>query len=163
MKATEKDFADFMTLGRLLKELEDQDKALLAQFLKHAPGIRGRTRKARYLLAIVKAFEGLNISDDKLRKVGWTKLAVLAPYVNRTNAYDLLDKAKDKNVRQLVALVSNKAELADTTAVTLYFDSLQRPLFDKVIQKYGAIPQAGGGHTNREAALMKALAELKTD
>lgn len=163
IKAAENSPTDFMTLGRRMKELEELDKALLAQFMKHAVGIRGHTRKARYLLSIVKAFDGLGVSDDKLRTVGWTKLGILAPYVDRTNVYDLIHKAKDRNVRQLGALLNDKPELTETKGVTLYFDSAQRPQFDKIIEEHGALPQLGGGHTNREAALMKALAKLSSE
>ncbi len=158
IKAAEFDPADFMTLGRLMKKLEDQDEVLLAQLMRNLPGFNGRTRRVRYYLTVVKAFDGL-VPDDKLQRVGWTKLAALAEHEhpNSTNVYDLLDKARERNVRQLRAFLKGDSGLSETKGVTLYFDSDQRPRFDKFIEQYGAIPQPGGGHTNREAALMKAL------
>ena len=160
IQAAEKTPEDFLALGRHMRTLEELDKSLLAQFMKHAPGIKASKRRPYYWLSIVKKFDGLGVTDEKLREVGWTKLQELTEYVDRVNVYDLLDKAKDFNVRQLKAKLTNNLALVETKAVTLYFDKKQKNIFEELMNMYGAVALPGGGHTQREVALIKAIQDL---
>jgi len=45
-------------------------------------------RKAYYLVSIDKAFGDKNVAPGRLKKVGWTKLAALAPHIRQQRLED---------------------------------------------------------------------------
>jgi hypothetical protein len=150
---TAKETPNDFIVGRMLNELKEMDKFYFEQCIKNLP--LGR-RKAYYLQSVYSKYASLHIDVGELHEIGWTKLPVMAKTVNRDNVKLYLDMAKDSNTRQLRAKLAEDYKLAETKAVTLYFDKDQRPVFDAILEENGA------GQFGREAALTKALANAPT-
>jgi hypothetical protein len=74
--ALSKDVEDnFLELGKSLRQLQDRDPDLFHQIIEKTT--LGR-RKAYYLVEVSRVFDPLQVSRPKLKKVGWTKLALIA-------------------------------------------------------------------------------------
>ncbi len=62
-------------------------------------------RKAYYLISIDKAFRDKNVSAERLKKIGWTKLAALAPHITKDSLEEALLFAEANTVRNIEAVV----------------------------------------------------------
>jgi hypothetical protein len=61
-------------------------------------------RKAFYLVSIANALGGKTISSKRLIRIGWTKLAALAPHITDYNLEDALLFAELNTVRNIEAV-----------------------------------------------------------
>lgn len=77
------------------------------------------TRKAYYLMDIYKSLTEHNISWDKVKDIGWTKLARLAPVLTSDNVDEWVAKAKASTVLELEAILkAGTTSEEGTTSVT---------------------------------------------
>lgn len=113
-------------------------------------------RKALYLVAIYRAFAPLRIPSERLVALGWTKLSLLAPVVNKNNVEDLLQSAERSTVYQLEQLLQGRQPKTGTRVVLLRLPPRSYQVFEKAMLMYGA-KSSGRGLINKEKALVKAL------
>jgi hypothetical protein len=116
-------------------------------------------RKGYYLVLVDKAFgkvaqiEAVRI---RLKKLGWTKLSVIAPHVTPDNLDELLGLAEQHSVENLKLVLQGEEPIVDGKTVTLRFTKKQFEVFKEAIVKKGAI-KSGDGFIRKERALIKAL------
>ena len=84
---------NFLELGRSLRHLQDRDPDLFQQVV--TKGELGR-RKAYYLVEVSRTFDKAPVPKSRLRKIGWTKLQLIAKHVTPHNLDDLLELAKSQ-------------------------------------------------------------------
>ncbi|MBW0159639.1 hypothetical protein [Sedimentimonas flavescens] len=73
---------NFLEQGELIRQtMEDAPDELPALLADLKIG----KRKAYYLVAVVRGFEGLPVSREDLLKIGWTKLQIIHPGLNSEN------------------------------------------------------------------------------
>jgi len=82
----------FLDLGKHLRQLQDRDPDLFQKIVDKSN--LGR-RKAYYLVDISNAFAKLTVSPSRLKKIGWTKLSLIAKKVTQSNVEDMLSCAKE--------------------------------------------------------------------
>jgi hypothetical protein len=117
-------------------------------------------RKAYYLVSIDKAFGNKNVQAERLKKIGWTKLAALAPIITDENLEDALLFAELNTAKNIEAVVHGLEPIVGGRSVLLIFTAEQFAAFSAAITAHGAI-QNGKGFIGKEAALIAALDENK--
>lgn len=113
-------------------------------------------RKAYNLVQIDRVFGPLGISAKRLRKIGWTKLALLAPHVTEAGADQWLTLAETMTAYQLKRCLRGEEVVPETKAVLLYLTPTQYVIFEKALISAGATLSVHG-FLGREAALIKIL------
>jgi cell division protein FtsI/penicillin-binding protein 2 len=109
---------NFVGLGRALSQLYDLDPEL---FRKLAAKSNMGLRKAYDLVEISRTLEPLTIRRDRLRKIGWPKLQLIAKHVT-PNALDaLLQLAEDMTAKDLERHVRREKPLGNAHCVLRYF------------------------------------------
>lgn len=89
---------NFVELGRALSQLYDRDPNLFRQLVaKSNMGLR----KAYELVEVSRTFEPLVIPRDQLRKIGWSKLQLIAKHVTPNTLDALLRLAEESTVEDL--------------------------------------------------------------
>jgi hypothetical protein len=94
-----------------------------------------------------------------ISRLGWTKLAILAPHVTEGNAETLLDIAESNTAHEIKRWLRDQPVYDEERCMNLYFSAEQYALIEKVLIDHGAI-QSGRGLANKEVALVAALAKL---
>ena len=87
---------NFMELARNLRSLQETDSDRFKDLIDKS-GL-GR-RKAYYLVALDKALGNVKISKQRLSKLGWTKMALMAPVVTKYNFAEMLEFAETTRPR----------------------------------------------------------------
>lgn len=153
LKLTARLDQSFMDLARVIRDLNDNDVEAFDQFVKTS-GL-GR-RKAYYLIAIDKAFRKLNVSRDRLHKIGWTKVNILSNYVEEDNVNKLLDLAETCTVKELTSRLEGDDAKPATSPVLFYFTEKDRDYLLRALLKFGA-GQSSRGLVGKEQALIKII------
>jgi len=138
---------NFLELGRALRRLQEHDTQLFQQAV--AKSKLGR-RKAYYLV------EKLPIPRARLRRLGWTKLQVIAGSVDADNVEELVALAEGNTAKQLQRIMRGEEPLKDSNCVLLYFAPEQYAKFRYALLQNGA-KASGRGLIGKEEALIKAL------
>ncbi|HEY8008762.1 MAG TPA: hypothetical protein VIE66_18710 [Methylocella sp.] len=150
-------------LARALRMLHDRDGAGWGPFLERA-GIG--LRRAYYLVQIDEQLSKLGIQPTTIDNIGWTKLQVIAPYLDKGNKTERLALAKISSTKQLQALARSwkagkkkktPASLVPLRCVLLYFTREQYAEFEEAIRANGGEPHRKEGLSNKEAALMNII------
>ena len=79
-------------------------------------------RKAYYLASIDKAFGDKNVPTERLKKIGWTKLAALAPIITDENLEDALLFAELNTAKNIEAVVHGLEPIVGGRSVLLIFN-----------------------------------------
>jgi endonuclease III len=87
---------EFLELASTLRQLQQMSPKDFKKAI-HTPQL-GR-RKAYYLVSIDKAFGDKTVPDERLKKIGWTKLAALAPHITEENQENALLFAEMNTVK----------------------------------------------------------------
>ena len=145
---------NFVKLGRLLRKLQVEDKAMFKQLIEETGIDR---RKAYYFSAIARQFEGIPVSDAQLGAIGWTKVEILGPHVTRSNWRKLLALAQKHSARDLRIVMEGGRPVEGTRCVLLYFKPRQYERFAKAVTAFGG-KVVGETLKNRERALMNIIA-----
>jgi hypothetical protein len=95
---------------------------------------------------------------QRMLNIGWSKLRLLAPHINKENLDELLAQAEAHPVHELQEILKGSSETAKH-CVLLYMTENQYAIFGKVIQRYGATRSPRGYH-GKEEALTDALNKL---
>ncbi len=148
---------EFLELAALLRQLQEKQpddfKALLSM-----PEL-GR-RKGYYLVEIDRAFADLGVPSERLNKIGWTKLQLIARHVTPENLEALLTLAEAHTAKNLDLIMRGKEPILGGKTVLLFFNSKQFEAFSKAIIEHGAVKN-GAGYIGKEKALIKALRKNK--
>ena len=115
-------------------------------------------RKAYYLLDLGKRLVDLGLPDNRLQKIGWTKLQVVGKHLTRRNAETLLGWAEECNAPQLAARVRGEAP-SKSRCVLLYFSPAQYRQFERAILTSGG-KRSGRGLVGTEAAIMRMVRSI---
>ncbi|HVU22154.1 MAG TPA: hypothetical protein VHE09_15600 [Rhizomicrobium sp.] len=150
---------DLMDVARHLRQvLNDRPD----EFLTVAKQLGIARRKAYYYVEIDRAFERLGVDRRRLNRIGWTKLRLVASHINTRNCERLLKLAEQNSTYSLARLIIND-EIdagAKVHAVLLHLSPEQYEVFRDVLEAHGA-KAAGGGLSEKEQALTKALMKLR--
>ena len=147
----------FLDLASLLRQVQETNPG---DFKKLCSLPQLGRRKAYYLLSIDKAFGDKNVPAERLKKIGWTKLAALAPHITNENLEDALLFAELNTMKNIEAVMHGLEPILGGRSVLLIFTAEQFAAFSAAIMAHGAI-QNGQGFIGKEAALIAALNENK--
>ena len=143
----------FLEAANYLREIQDEAPD---QFVPVVKQLGIGLRKGYALAQIDRAFHDRSIDRDRLRMIGWTKLAMLAPYVDNDNVETLLGIAEELPAHAVRLLVRGDEVDPSGRIVALFLSSEQLALFGKVMERFGAL-KVPRGWLKKEAALVKAM------
>ena len=149
---------NFLELGKSLRQLMDRDPDLFQQFIRKSN--LGR-RKAYYLVEVSRIFDPLPIPRARLRKIGWTKLQLIARHVTPNNLDVLLQLAEDSAARQLERRMRGEKPLGNAHCVLMYFSPKDYAELEDVLVKHGGV-RSGRGIQNKEEAVLRMVHATKT-
>ena len=142
---------NFMELARNVRSLQETDSERFKDLIDKS-GL-GR-RKAYYLIALDKALGNIKISKQRLRKIGWTKMALMAPVVTKYNFAELLEFAENHTAKEIQVKVSGGKHENNAHSVLFYFNEQNYEELQEALIKFGA-KRHGRGLVNKDEALMK--------
>lgn len=151
------DPGDFLAQGAYLHRVAETGEGSVVNAAAKL-GIKGR--KAHYLVEIAKAIDSLEIPDERLRKIGWTKLSVIAPRLSAETAEELLDAAEKHKVPDLQAIFAGREPPARRHVMKFDLDDAQHKIVRAALLAHGATPSTRGLH-GKEAALVDALSTAR--
>ena len=111
-----------------------------------------------YLLKVWQTFSDLGIPRERLVRVGWTKLAVIAENSEPEEFEEALALAENATAKELPALLKGAPRESKARTVQLRLTPRQYDQFAAVLLANGARRSRGErGLSGKEKALMKAL------
>lgn len=150
---------NFLELARLLRELQDEDPDT---FFPVVDRLGLSPRKAYYLVKIDRTFRSLPIPTERLHRIGWTKLQLIAPHVTPETWVELIELAETRTVHQLEAILRGEETGDREHCVLLYLSEVQYEVFRRAVLAHGALI-ARGQIKGREEALTAALSKVLAD
>ena len=144
--------SDFLGLARYLRLEHDRDPAAFPQV---AEGLGVKRRRAYYLLEVEKAFRDLPIDEDRLRKVGWTKLRHLSRVISRENCEEMIAAAESLPVQAVKEIAEGKRP-SDRRGMLFFLTPEESEIVTQALLTHGA-RQTNYGLRGKEAALVRAL------
>lgn len=144
--------------ARFLRQIRDQQPD---QFQATAKKMKIGLRKAHHLVQIDKKLGELNISAERVKRLGWTKLSLLATYAEDATIDDLIEVAEAHTAHELKTYIRNGKFDPYGRTVVLHFDSEQYALLEQALLAKGARLEPRG-LLEKEAALMRLVAESLT-
>lgn len=142
--------ASFIRLGQVLRQLQDLDPIAYGAAVRDC-GLASQV--ASDLVRINRAFANLPIPAARMRRIGWIKLAAVAPYIGRENYPVLLKQAEANDEAALDAILRGEAPAGVHSPVVFQLRDDERDTLNAALLNFGAIRSAEG-MTNSEAALM---------
>ncbi len=146
---------NFLELGRSLRQLLERAPKLFRQVVNKG-NLGGR--KAYYLIKVSRVFDPLPIPRQRLRKVGWTKLQVIAKHVTPDNVDVLLELADATTSKDLERQMRGDKPLGNAHYVLMYFSPKDYAELEDALLKHGGV-RSGRGIQNKEEAVLAALRE----
>jgi hypothetical protein len=113
-------------------------------------------RKAYYLLSIDQQLSRINISPAQLRRIGWTKLQIIAKRITRKNMRQLIAMAEQNTSYQLTKVIRGIKAKRKKRCILMYFTEAQYRKFEAAVLRNGGI-RRGRGLINKEQAILRAL------
>ena len=148
---------NFLELGKSLRQLMDRDPDLFRQIIQKSN--LGR-RKAYYLAEVSRIFDPLPIPRVRLRKIGWTKLQLIAKHVTPNNLDVLLQLAEDSAAKELERRMHGEKPLGNAHCVLMYFSPKGYAELEDALVKHGGV-RSGRGIQNKEEALIRLVRHVK--
>ncbi|MDR3425816.1 hypothetical protein [Silvimonas sp.] len=142
---------NFLEIGRALRELYEIDRDEFNQALKAAK--LGR-RKGYYLVAIDRAFGSATVSKYRLRRIGWTKLAMLSPHIDKYSCSQLLTLAEECTAKELETILRGEDPTSKERTIVLYYSQQDYDVLEEALIAFGGI-KTGRVMMNREEALLQ--------
>lgn len=143
----------FLDLGRALRQLQDRDPERFQKIVEQTN--LGR-RKAYYLVEISRAFDPLQVSRARLKKLGWTKCALIARHVTQDNVEDMLTLAETMSAKQLERKMKGRTAIKNPHCVLMYFSDEEYTELEEALEPYGGVP-THRGIQNKEEALLRMI------
>jgi hypothetical protein len=148
----------FMRVARLLRHLQETNPD---RFVMEA-NQGGLNRRHAYALArIAQQFDGMNVSDDRLQKIGWAKLAIVGRHLTEKNVEQLLKLAEQLTSHELEGHFRGEKPKKGARATLLRLLPKDDDRFRKLLMTYGAV-SSGNGLIGKESALVALLDHLES-
>jgi len=147
---------EFLQKARYFRKVQDETPEQFLTIAKHCDVDR---RTAYYLAQVDRTFSQFDIDEMRLSRIGWTKLQIVAKYINQENCEELLTLAETSSAHDVALLMRGEKPVKGTRVVTLYLKARQYKIFSKVILAHGG-SKSGNGLNNKEIALTAALSKL---
>lgn len=147
--------AVFLQLARRLREIVDEEPRAIKRLCAETPL---KQRRIYCLLRIARVFDPLVSDDERLQRIGWTKLDLVAPYTQADNVEQMLGLAEELAPTALARRLAGEAPLVGSHTVQLTFSSADYADFCRALIAARAKP-SGKGHVGKEAALMRILTD----
>ncbi|MCV2880395.1 hypothetical protein OE699_16345 [Sedimentimonas flavescens] len=145
---------NFLEQGELIQQTMEEAPEDFPTLLKD---LKIGKRKAYYLAAVVRAFEGIPAPRERLLRIGWTKLHLAHEYVDSKNWKPLLAKAEELSAYRLKEYLQTGKVEDPKNCVLLYFTDEEFEIFKEAI---GPLIVKGSPR-EKETALIAALRNLK--
>ena len=152
------DLAQALAEARSLPKPPQGDRPTLADLVE----LTGLSRRAiNYLVKVWERFGDLDIPRDRLSRVGWSKLAIIAETCEPGDELDALHIAEDCTVKDLPRVLRGGKKPPKTHTVLLRLKSSDYERLEAVLLAHGARrPKKGRGLAGKERALVRALGQL---
>ena len=145
----------FLELGRTLRQLLDREPQRFQEIV--AKSDLGR-RKAYYLVEVSRVFDPLQVSRARLKKVGWTKLMMIAKQATQDNIDELLVLAEQNNAKELDRIMRGETPLGNSHCVLMYFSPKQYEELEEALVHHGARKaERRRGLVGKEEALLRMI------
>ena len=141
--------------ARFLRTVREENRD---EFKSVATKLRMRLRKAYHLAQIDEALSDMDIPAERMQRLGWTKLSILAAYGKKETIDDLLDVAEDCTAHELKMYIHKGGIDPGGRTVVLHFSKEQYGLLEEALRAKGAEPHPRG-LLGKEAALMTLVTE----
>jgi hypothetical protein len=152
--------ANFVKLGQRLVELRGRSPDRFQDFIKQS---RLSRRKAYYLVTITEQLDelekrGAKLDEAQLRRIGWTKLQVIASDLTPGNVAKQLRMAEQHTIRELAIRMRGDKPAPKEHAILLRFTPEQYQVFEEaILQNGGQRRPTGRGLLNKEEAIIKIM------
>lgn len=147
-----------LEVASFLRKVRDENRD---EFRAAAKKLRIGVRKAYHLAQIDEALSDMDISAERMQRLGWTKLSILAAYGEAETINVLIDVAEDCTAHELKMYIHKGGFDPDGRTVVLHLDKEQYGLLEEALRAKGATPHSRG-LLGKEAALMRLVIENKT-
>lgn len=156
--------AKFLQIARILRELSDTLAASpgpdkMKPFEDCLKKARIGRRRAFYLIEIDRVYGQMPVPRKRLAAIGWTKLGLMAKYVEPDHANEWLKLAETSTAEQLRAFLVGK-DLPSHT-LTFKLSNQQYSIIAGTLLANGGYLTSGAGIANKEAALVKICRTLQ--
>jgi len=95
----------YMKLAKLLSEVRHQELYVKWGFTTFADYLDKELgfdeRKAEHLINIWDKVKGFKLDEERIKKIGWTKMRQITPVLTEKNSKDLINKAEKLSARSL--------------------------------------------------------------
>lgn len=125
----------FLELARTMRRLREIDPDL---FFECVASSEISLRKAYYLLEVEAKFSKLKVPDERLLRIGWTKLSVLAKHIEELDLEIALKVAEAAPVHHLKTLSQGKIPDKKQHCVLMYLNEYQFELLADALVQFGA-------------------------
>jgi hypothetical protein len=107
-------------------------------------------------LEVARGLQGINVSDDRLKRIGWTKLQLIAKEITSRNARELIELAENVSANELKRAIRGQEPRERTRCIVLYFDMDAYAEVEHALVEHGAV-RRGRGIVGREDALLRII------
>ena len=155
--------SNIMGMAKKIWEAQNVDKEPLEKISKF---LDIKSRKAYYLALLWERFGSRSREFDRLEKIGWTKLVIIAEHVPPGDEERYLDYAETTTTKELAEMFKLGGILVPAgqekkRTVLMRFTVAEYAVFEKALKENGASSsKKGKGLVNMEQATLKIIHEL---
>lgn len=145
---------DQLRLGKVLAEDIDRRQTSTADLSRLAAELRCSLRRLRYAAAIYRLAERLDLTETDVRKIGWTKLGLVASRDDQAESREAVLRlcgGRERTTSQLRKLLAGGSGTEQQIAFTL--SKKNRRELEAALIRHGA-QRVGRVLNGKEAALM---------
>ena len=152
-----------MGMAKKIWEAQNVDKEPLEKISKF---LDVKSRKAYYLALLWERFGSRTGEFDKLEKIGWSKLAIIAEHTLPGDEKRYLDYAETSTTKELAEIFKHGGILEQVgqekkRTVLMRFTVAEYAVFEKALKENGASSaKKGKGLVDMERATLKTIYEL---
>ncbi|HWJ69173.1 MAG TPA: hypothetical protein VNS79_03890 [Sphingobium sp.] len=144
-----------LEVASFLRKVREENRD---EFRAVATKLRIGIRKAYHLAQIDEVLSDMDIAAERMQRLGWTKLSLLAAYGKPETIDELLDVADGCTAHELKLYIHKGEPAPKGRTVVLHLDKEQYALLDQALRAKGAEPHSRG-LLGKETALMRLVAE----
>jgi len=144
--------------ARFLRKVRAENRD---EFRSVARKLKIGVRKAYHLAQIDEVLGDMDVSAERIQRLGWTKLSLLAAHGEPDTIDDLIDVAESCTAHELKVHIRDGKFDPEGRTVVLHFDKEQYALLDQALRAKGAEPHSRG-LLGKETALMRLVVENLT-
>lgn len=148
---------NFMRVARILRALQENNPERFVSEAKHG-GIK--RRHAFALARIAQQFDGLDIPDNRLQEIGWSKLSIVGRHLGTKSVDQLLKLAEQFTSHELESYFRGDKPKKGARAMLLRLLPKDDERFRIILVKYGAAV-SGNGLVGKEDAMVALLDDIE--